>query len=134
MSIKRLALGIVLALTVVAAGFTQGTTVGDRYPGVARIQVTTAQDLALQIEFKTLKNDNRTATNSPEEYLADRVLAIFQDLEVAHAKVTSPEVKAKADEALKQATPQQEADYKAAMQSIFGVDLDPKVPAGKDAK
>ena len=102
------------------------------YASLGKIEFTDAQDLALVIEFKTLKNDGRTTANSPEEELAIRVLAIMEDLEVKHAKIaTSPELKAKADEALRLATPQQEADYKAAMLQIFNIDLNPIVPADK---
>lgn len=66
---------------------------------------------------------------SPEDFLHQLVVAIFEDFEVAHAKVaTSPELKARADAALLAGTAQQEADYRAAFLQIYNVDLTPTLP------
>lgn len=102
------------------------------YPSLSKIESTDAQDLGLQIDFKEAVNAKHTTAQSPEEYLAEFVIAKLEDFEVAHIKVvTSPELKAKADEAIKNGTPQQDAAYRAFMMQNYGVDLIPTIPADK---
>ncbi len=102
------------------------------YASLSKIVFTPEQDTALAIEWKTLKNDKRVTTESPEEELADRVLAIMQDLEVKHANpVKSPELRAKADEAILNGQKPQTDAYIAFMLQTYGVDLTPTIPPDK---
>ncbi len=102
------------------------------YASLGKIDFSPAQDLALQIEFKLLANEQRTTAESPEEELAIRVLAIMEDLEVKHAKPgQSPELKAKADAAIASGDAQQTVAYASFMLSTYGVDVNPVVPADK---
>ena len=50
------------------------------YPSLAKIDSTPDQDLGLTIAFKLDANEKRTTAQSPEEYLAQFVIAKLEDL------------------------------------------------------
>ncbi len=54
------------------------------YPALAKIDSTPEQDLGLQIAFKRDANEQRTTAQSPEEYLAQFVIAKLEDFQVAN--------------------------------------------------
>lgn len=54
------------------------------YPSLGKIDSTPDQDLGLTIAFKNDANSKRTTAQSPEEYLAQFVIAKLEDLQVAN--------------------------------------------------
>lgn len=96
------------------------------YPSLAKIDSTPAQDLGLVIAFKTDANEKRTTASSPEEYLAQFVVAKLED--VAIHNVTGEQLN-RIFEAEKIALERGETAKLESIAAILGVSLVVDVPA-----
>lgn len=107
-----------------AINYAQGTTIGARYPDVVALDITTEQDLALTVAYKTAFNAGYARAATPSAFVAERVRALFQDYT---AQFVSGEQKNRLSTALDTATDMQ----KQAVAQILGVDLTITPPQAK---
>ena len=101
------------------------------YPSLGKIESTPEQDLGLTIEFKRLANEGRTTAQSPEEHLAQYVIAKLED--VALKQVTGEQLD-RIFTAEKIAFENNEFTKLESVAAILGVSLVVDVPADKEKK